>query len=56
VAVRETMHLAISSIDSDPEYIWRASGQVLYDIARTVDGREGPRSFLEKRDPVWVGK
>jgi enoyl-CoA hydratase len=54
-AVRETRHLALSSVDADPEYIWRASGQLLYDIARTDDGREGPLSFLEKRPPTWVG-
>jgi enoyl-CoA hydratase len=54
-AVRVTMRLALASADADPEYIWRASGQALYDIARTEDGREGPRSFLEKRPPVWVG-
>jgi enoyl-CoA hydratase len=55
VAVRDTLRMALESVDADPEHTWRASGQALYDIARTDDGREGPRSFLEKRPPSWVG-
>ncbi|MGE3834601.1 MAG: crotonase/enoyl-CoA hydratase family protein [Acidimicrobiia bacterium] len=55
VAVRETLRLANASLDLDPEATWRASGQALYDIARTDDGREGPHSFLEKRPPNWTG-
>jgi enoyl-CoA hydratase/carnithine racemase len=40
--------------DGDPRG-WEATDQAREGIAGTADGREGVRSFLEKRKPVWTG-
>ena len=56
LAVRETRRLALASVDSDPVDVWKASRQAMNALAKTEDYKEGPRAFLEKRDPVWKGR
>jgi enoyl-CoA hydratase/carnithine racemase len=56
LAVRQTRRLALQSPDADPIDIWRASRAALNELAKTEDFREGPRAFIEKRDPVWQGR
>jgi enoyl-CoA hydratase len=56
LAVRETRRLALISVDSDPEVIWKASRQAMRDLSHTEDFKEGPRAFLEKRSAVWQGR
>jgi enoyl-CoA hydratase/carnithine racemase len=41
--------------DDDPRG-WEATDRAREGIAGTADGREGVRSFLEKRKPVWTGR
>jgi len=55
LAVRETRRIALESLDADPVEIWEASREAQNRLATTEDYTEGPRAFIEKRDPRWVG-
>lgn len=56
LAVRASLRLALSSPDLDPAIVFRASREALDEVARSEDGVEGPRAFLDKRAPVWKGR
>jgi enoyl-CoA hydratase/carnithine racemase len=59
LAVRAAKHIAYRGLDSaDLETLYRAQrnlpvAQVLY---QSVDAREGPKAFSERRKPVWLGR
>jgi enoyl-CoA hydratase len=50
---RALVELAQSSSEAD---VWEATDQANRRLRRTADAKEGPRAFLEKRDPVWSGE
>lgn len=56
LAVAETMRLArrVGSL-SDAEY-WPESDKVRAKVFASDDAKEGPRAFLEKREPNWTGR
>jgi enoyl-CoA hydratase len=56
LAVRETLRLMIELKDADDDTGFRESGKAMMDLAGTEDFWEGPKAFLEKRDPEWKGK
>ena len=56
LAVRETRRIALESLDADPVDIWKASRRAQNTLAATEDYKEGPRAFIEKREPRWVGR
>ena len=57
LAVRESRRLMLESIDvtDDTEGI-RMSGEAMMNLAGTEDFAEGPKAFIEKRDPEWKGR
>ncbi len=56
VAVREALAIARAVGDrSDPE-LRRISRERMLVVMATDDAKEGPRAFVEKRAPTWVGR
>ncbi len=56
LAVRETLRLMIELKDADDETAFRESGKSMMSLASTEDFWEGPKAFLEKREPEWKGR
>jgi enoyl-CoA hydratase len=56
LAVRATRRIALMSADTDPAEVWRAGNRTTDELAGTEDYREGPRAFIEKREPRWQGR
>ena len=56
LAVRKSRELSLLLVDSDDETAFRMSGEAMIELAQTEDFWEGPKAFIEKRDPVWQGK
>jgi len=56
LAVRESMAVMRECALADDETGFRRSTQAMMTLAQTEDFWEGPRAFIEKRDPVWKGK
>lgn len=56
LAVRETLRLMIELKDADDETGFKESGAAMIGLAQSEDFWEGPKAFLEKRDPQWTGK
>lgn len=55
VAVRESLALARKAFDLTESELERESDAMGARLAKTRDYREGPRAFIEKRAPVWLG-
>lgn len=56
VAVRESLAIAHQAADLDEKALWELSRQAGQRIRETEDFKEGPRAFVEKRPPRWVGR
>ncbi|MCU0887750.1 MAG: enoyl-CoA hydratase-related protein [Rubritepida sp.] len=56
VAVRESLAIARRAEDLDDTALWALSRATSAAIRETEDFREGPRAFIEKRAPRWVGR
>lgn len=56
VAVRETRRLLVDSHDQTDVEAMSAAADAQQRLAATEDFAEGPRSFIEKRDPIWKGR
>jgi enoyl-CoA hydratase/carnithine racemase len=56
VAVRESLMIARQAYDLDDAALFRLSAESQERIMRTEDFQEGPRAFIEKRAPRWVGR
>ena len=56
IAVRESLRIARQAFDLDEAGLRALSAQSRARIAATEDFREGPRAFIEKRDPRWTGR
>lgn len=56
VAVRESLIVARSAFDLTEGELESASDQMGRRLAETEDYREGPLAFIEKRQPVWLGR
>lgn len=55
VAVRLSRSLLLDAISASDDDAWAMSRQALKAVMQTEDFREGPRAFIEKRDPIWSG-
>lgn len=56
LAVRESLGVMRAAEGLDDEEALRLSGQAMGRLAKTEDYAEGPRAFIEKRDPQWQGR
>jgi len=56
VAVRESLQVARAGADLDDAALHRMTHEAMRRNSQTEDYREGPRAFIEKRPPKWVGK
>ena len=56
LAVRETLRLMTELPGGDDETGFRESGKAMMGLADTEDFWEGPKAFLEKREPEWKGR
>lgn len=55
VAVRESRRVLSLAWGSDDRSLWAETGVAASTVAASEDFAEGPRAFLEGRDPVWRG-
>jgi enoyl-CoA hydratase len=56
LAVRKSRELSLFTVDADDETGFRLSGESMIELSKTEDFWEGPKAFIEKRDPVWRGR
>jgi len=56
IAVRESLKIARRTFDLDDAALARLSEEGQQRVMRTEDFQEGPRAFIEKRTPRWVGR
>ncbi len=56
LAVRETRTLMLTTTDVDDETGMKLSMDAMGRLMNTEDFWEGPKAFLEKRDPEWKGR
>ena len=56
IAVRESLGVARQALDLPEEELWGVSRAASQRVRQTEDFKEGPRAFVEKRAPRWVGR
>jgi enoyl-CoA hydratase/carnithine racemase len=56
IAVRESLAIARAALDLSDAEAWERSAAASAFIRTTEDFQEGPRAFVEKRAPRWVGR
>jgi enoyl-CoA hydratase len=56
LAVRESRAIALATTDAPDEEGWKRSAEGMANMAKTEDFWEGPKAFIEKREPQWKGR
>jgi enoyl-CoA hydratase len=56
VAVRESRRVMVEGAIADDEVAWRLTREAMARTVATEDFQEGPRAFIEKREPRWTGR
>jgi enoyl-CoA hydratase len=56
LAVRESLVIARQTLDLDDVTLGQVSAEAQARLMLSEDFREGPRAFVEKRPPRWVGR
>jgi enoyl-CoA hydratase/carnithine racemase len=55
IALRESLELARAADGIDESALWSANDKATLRVVTSNDAREGPRAFIEKRQPKWSG-
>jgi enoyl-CoA hydratase len=55
IALRETLKLARAADGADDAALWQDNDAATLRVVSSADAREGPRAFIEKREPRWSG-
>lgn len=55
IALRESLQLARATDGLDESGLWQANDAATLRVVSSADAREGPRAFMEKREPRWSG-
>ncbi|MXO60658.1 enoyl-CoA hydratase [Altererythrobacter salegens] len=56
IAVRESLNVARMALDLDDDELFERGLAAQDNVRTTVDFKEGPRAFVEKRAPIWTGR
>ena len=56
VAVRETRKVVLETMAKEEDESWQITRDHFRVVAQSEDYAEGPRAFIEKRDPNWTGR
>ncbi len=56
IAVRLSLGVARQAYDLTEAELWDVCGTASQHVRQTEDFKEGPRAFVEKRPPNWVGR
>jgi enoyl-CoA hydratase len=56
LAVQRSLREAADAAAWDEAELWRRSRRAMDEILTTEDAAEGPRAFLDRRAPEWVGR
>lgn len=56
VAVQLSREIVLSGMLATDQEAWRMTDDATREVMETEDFAEGPRAFIEKREPVWTGR
>jgi enoyl-CoA hydratase len=56
LAVRASRDIVLRGMLADDDTAWRITNEAFAVVASSEDFAEGPRAFIEKREPQWKGR
>ncbi len=56
IAVRESSIIVRAGLEKSDDELWDMTARAMRRVSETEDFAEGPRAFIDKRDPVWKGR
>jgi enoyl-CoA hydratase len=56
LAIRKTKESVLRGLATDMKDAYRIESELAAEVFGSEDAKEGPRAFMEKRPPVWVGR